>query len=60
MARVISEDISSELRVTHRSCGAIVGYFPIELLEDYTTDYLGCKDYYKYLNCPKCCGRIKV
>jgi hypothetical protein len=35
-----------------KSCGAIVGYNNNDIQKDYTTDYLGDKDWYTYAKCP--------
>jgi len=41
-------------------CGATLSYVPIEVKEDYTSDYLGDKDYYKYIGCPNCTSQVRV
>jgi len=45
--------------VCHK-CGVTLSYVPIEVKEDYTSDYLGDKDYYKYISCPNCPSRVRV
>ena len=45
--------------VVHKSgCGALIGYVQNDVLVEYTTDYTGGKDQYKYINCPNCGGKI--
>lgn len=47
--------------VVHISgCGALVGYVKNDVLEDYTTDYTGDRDYYRYIYCPNCGKQIHV
>lgn len=40
--------------VVCRNCGATLQYVPNDIKEDYSTDYTGGKDYYKYIKCPPC------
>lgn len=39
---------------THKDCGSLIEFSLAELKEDYSTDYLGDRDYYRYLICPGC------
>lgn len=39
-------------------CHAKIGYFLNEVRQDYNSDYLGGKDYYKYIVCPSCTNKI--
>jgi len=41
-------------------CGVTLSYVPIEIKEDYTSDYLGDKDYFKYIGCPNCKNKVRV
>lgn len=41
-------------------CGVTLSYVPIEAGEDYETDYLGDRDYYKYIICPNCNKQVRV
>jgi len=50
---VIKEDICHK-------CGVTLSYVPIEVKEDYTSDYLGDKDYYNYIVCPNCEKKVRV
>jgi len=50
---VIKEDIC-------RKCGVTLSYVPMEVKEGYTSDYLGDRDYYKYIVCPNCKNNVRV
>jgi len=41
-------------------CGATLSYVPLDVLEDYSTDYLGDKDYYKYIECVNCEQKVRL
>ena len=41
-------------------CGATLNYVPLDVQEDYLSDYLGDKDYYKYVDCPNCKNQVRV
>lgn len=56
MAKIVGKDDSVVKRVTCRNCASILEYVPCEVRENYSTDYTGDKDYYKYILCP-CCGK---
>lgn len=43
-----------------RNCGATLNYVPNDVKEDYSTDYTGGKDYYKYIQCPPCGNKVHV
>lgn len=45
---------------TCRSCGVRLSYTKPDIKEDYTTDYLGGKDYYFYIVCPSCVDKVHV
>lgn len=60
MAKVVGFDESVKKRCTCRKCAAIVEYVPNEVQEDYSTDYTGSKDYYKYIQCPNCSNKIHI
>lgn len=51
-------DPSVVRRAVCKSCGVKVEYTPNDLKEDYHSDYLGDKDYYKYVDCPACAKQI--
>ena len=42
------------------NCGVTLEYVPLDVKEDYSTDYTGGKDYYNYIICPNCNKRVKV
>jgi hypothetical protein len=56
MATIIGKGSSAAKRVTCTKCTSIIEYTLNEVQEDYSTDYTGDKDYYKYIPCP-CCGK---
>jgi len=62
MVTVVSKepDRSVIKEVICRQCGATLNYTPIEVKEDYTSDYLGDKDYYNYITCPNCSSEVRV
>lgn len=43
-----------------RNCGATLNYVPNDIKEDYSTDYTGGKDYYKYIQCPPCGNKVHI
>lgn len=42
------------------SCGVKLAYTKPDIRRDYTSDYLGDKDYYSYITCPNCNSRLTV
>jgi DNA-directed RNA polymerase subunit RPC12/RpoP len=46
--------------VVCKHCGSTLNYVPIDVKEDYTSDYTGDKDYYKYIGCPTCNNIVVV
>lgn len=49
MAKLIQQ---GTFRKVHPLCGSLVEFKFSELREDYHTDYLGDRDYYRYIICP--------
>lgn len=45
---------------TCRECNAVLSYLPNEVKEDYSTDYTGGRDYYKFITCPCCSSKVIV
>lgn len=43
-----------------RHCGVTLQYVPTDVKNDYTTDYTGGRDYYKFIGCPACGKEVKV
>lgn len=43
-----------------RNCGVTLAYVPAEVKEDYTSDYTGDRDYFKYIDCPNCNKKVTV
>lgn len=56
MIAIVGKDSSVVKRVTCRNCSSVLEYTPAEEQRDYTSDYLGYRDYYSYIVCP-CCGK---
>ena len=47
--------------VIHKAgCGALIGYVANDVIKDIYTDYLGDKEYYYYIMCPNCGGKLRV
>ncbi len=59
MVAVIGKDQSHIRRTTCYKCSSVLEYTLSEVQQDYSTDYTGCKDYYKYIYCP-CCGNKAI
>lgn len=47
-------------QVICRNCGATLEYTPNDIKEDYSTDYTGGRDYYRYIPCPPCGHQVHV
>ena len=62
MVRIINEtpDPSVVKRTVCRSCGCTLEYVPLEVKEDYSTDYTSGRDYYRYIDCPRCHNQAHV
>lgn len=43
-----------------RNCGVTLEYVPIDVKRDFSSDYLGDKDYYSYIDCPNCGKQVRV
>ena len=43
-----------------RNCGAMLEYTPNDVREDYSSDYTGGRDYYRYIPCPQCNKQVHV
>lgn len=56
MAKLIQQ---GTFRKVHPLCGSLVEFKFSELREDYHTDYLGNRDYYRYIICPGCGEQMK-
>jgi len=54
MARVVKINPDKEKRRTHSKCGAVIGYFEIEVKYKSIQDYGGGSDVYGHLTCPHC------
>jgi len=62
MVEIVSKEPHRSVvkEVVCQGCGYTLNYVPIDVKEDYTSDYLGDKDYYKYILCPNCTTRVAV
>lgn len=60
MPKIIGQDSGAVKEITCRHCAARLQYTPSEENRDYSTDYLGDKDYFSYVYCPGCGGRVKT
>lgn len=58
MATIIGEDTAVYKYCTCWKCAAKVQYVPLEVKKDYTSDYTGSRDYYWYVECPRCFSHI--
>lgn len=58
MPRLISVDKKKEKKITHKDCGAVIGYYQNEVKEFVHHDYGGGSDLYHYIECPKCKERV--
>lgn len=58
MPRIIRIDEKQEKQVTHRECGAVIGYFKNEEKSYLHHDYGGGSDTVYYITCPHCNEKI--
>lgn len=58
MPKIIGQDSGAVKEITCRNCSARLQYTPSEERRDYSTDYTGGKDYYSYILCPGCGGKV--
>ena len=54
MAHVITPAPVDFKKFDCNHCGATVGYNHLDIQKDYSTDYLGDKEWYTYIRCPSC------
>lgn len=57
---IIGKDPQLTKRCSCRNCSAMLEYTKADTTVDYSTDYLGDKDYYRYLTCPSCSVKVFV
>jgi len=43
-----------KVRKIHEACGSLIEFSLTELKDDWSSDYLGDRTYYRYLVCPGC------
>lgn len=60
MARLIKISKEEEKRVTHKECGAVIGYYKSEIQETVYHDYGGGSELIYFIICPNCGKRIEV
>jgi len=58
--RLIGVDQTKERQITHKKCGAIIGFFSNEAIKGIHHDYGGGSDTFYYITCPKCGEQIEV
>ena len=58
MPKVIGKSNAHVHTCTCRNCASVIEYTMNETLEDYSSDYTGDRDYYRYINCPGCGKRV--
>ena len=56
MAKVIKQGIYQKV---HKACGSLIEFAANELKEDWSSDYLGDREYFRALSCPSCGGQMK-
>lgn len=56
MAKVIKQGLYQKV---HKNCGSLIEFSVSELKEDWSSDYLGDRDYFRVLVCPSCGGQMK-
>jgi hypothetical protein len=54
MARIIKIDTEQEKKITHKKCGAVIGYYEREVIYKNIQDYGGGSDRYGHIDCPHC------
>lgn len=57
---VVGKDQTKVKRCTCKNCASILEYTMADTKTDYSTDYSGGRDHYRYLTCPSCSGRVHV
>lgn len=60
MPRLIEIDKSQEKIVTHKDCGAKIGYFQSEVKNFVHHDYGGGSDLVYFIICPNCGEKVYV
>jgi len=60
MARLISIEPAAEKTITHKDCGAKIGYFPNEVQNSVYEDYGGGRDTWYWIICPNCGKKVEV
>lgn len=60
MPRLIKIDKKKEKKITHKDCGAVIGYYQNEVKEFVYHDYGGGSELCHYIECPRCKERVLV
>lgn len=61
MPRLIKIDDKHEKKVTHKECGAVIGYFQKEVKKGHVhEDYGGGSEQMYYIVCPNCSEKVYV
>ena len=57
---IIGEDAKAKKVTTCGNCSAVLEYTHADTKVERRTDYTGCTDEYRALNCPRCGNSINV
>jgi hypothetical protein len=62
MVQVVSKEIHKSVskEIVCNICGWTLSYTPLDVKEDYSTDYTGGKDYFNFIECPSCNNKVRV
>jgi len=58
--RIIEVSVKHEKRVTHKDCGAVIGYYLREVQERTYADYDGGSETIRFIICPHCGKEIHL
>ena len=60
MPRLIKIDKDVEREITHRECGAVIGYYGVEIKDMIVYDYGGGSEVMYYIECPNCGKKVEI
>lgn len=60
MVAVVGKDPGAVKRVTCHECASILEYTLSEVQKEFSTDYTGSRDEYRYVKCPACFNEVRV
>ena len=58
MVAIVGTDAGKIKEVVCHNCASCLQYTPSEEKKDYSTDYTGGKDYFRYIKCPSCNKKV--